>query len=84
MAQVHKRFTKEQVKVLLQGYSQGNLSRQAIEELLGIGKTRFSPSGKPIVRIQRVFPSITSAPPHPAYPKRMRHRSKTSCCARRL
>jgi len=41
MVQVHKRFTGEQVKVLFQGYSQGNLSRQAIEELLGIGKTRF-------------------------------------------
>jgi transposase len=41
VAQVHKRFTNEQIKVLFQGYQQGNLSRQAIEELLGIGKTRF-------------------------------------------
>ena len=41
MTQVHKRFTAEQVKVLLQGYCQGNLSRPDIEEMLGIGKTRF-------------------------------------------
>ncbi len=36
MTQVHKRFTAEQVKVLLQGYCQGNLSRSDIEEMLGI------------------------------------------------
>lgn len=41
MTQVHKRFTAEQVKVLYQGYCQGNLSRPDIEEMLGIGKTRF-------------------------------------------
>jgi hypothetical protein len=41
MTQVHKRFTAEQVKVLFQGYCQGNLSRPDVEELLGIGKTRF-------------------------------------------
>lgn len=41
MTQVHKRFTVEQVKVLLQGYCQGNLSRCDVEEMLGIGKTRF-------------------------------------------
>jgi transposase len=41
MTRVHKRFTGEQVKVLLQGYCQGNLSRPEIEEMLGIGKTRF-------------------------------------------
>ena len=41
MTQVHKRFTAEQVKVLFQGYCQGNLSRSDIEEMLGIKKTRF-------------------------------------------
>ncbi len=41
MEQVHKRFTAEQVKVLLKGYCQGILDRPAIEETLGIGKTRF-------------------------------------------
>jgi len=39
--QVHKRFTAEQVGVLLNGYCQGTLDRLAIEETLGIGKTRF-------------------------------------------
>jgi len=41
MDQVHKRFTAEQVRVLLRGYCQGTLDRLAIEETLGIGKTRF-------------------------------------------
>jgi len=41
MDQIHKRFTAEQVKVLLKGYYQGMLDRPAVEEILGIGKTRF-------------------------------------------
>ena len=41
MEQIHKRFTAEQVKVLLKGYYQGMLDRDAVEEILGIGKTRF-------------------------------------------
>ena len=41
MEQVHKRFTAEQVKVLLKGYCQGSLDRQAIEEILGICRSRF-------------------------------------------
>ena len=41
MTQVHKRFTEEQVIVLLQGYLQGNLSLAEVASLLEIGKTRF-------------------------------------------
>ncbi len=41
MEHIHKRFTSEQVKVLLKGYCQGTLDRAAIEEVLGISKTRF-------------------------------------------
>ncbi|MFC1972452.1 hypothetical protein ACFLVE_03500 [Chloroflexota bacterium] len=41
MDQIHKRFTAEQVRVLLKGYCQGTLDRLAVEETLGIGKTRF-------------------------------------------
>jgi len=41
MDQIHKRFTTEQVIVLLKGYYQGMLDRAAVEEILGIGKTRF-------------------------------------------
>ena len=44
MDQIHKRFTAEQVKVLLKGYCQGILERPAIEETLGISRpTFFSP-----------------------------------------
>ncbi len=41
MTQIHRRFTDGQVRMLLQGYCQGTLNRAAIEEMLGIGKTRF-------------------------------------------
>ena len=41
MAQIHKHFTTEQVKVLLKAYQQGHLSREEIEKTLGINKTRF-------------------------------------------
>ncbi len=41
MDQVHKRFTAEQVKVLLRGYCQGILDRPAIEETLGISRATF-------------------------------------------
>ena len=41
MDQLHRRFTVEQVKVLLHGYCQGNLARADAQELLGVGKTRF-------------------------------------------
>ena len=41
MDQIHKRFTDDQVNALLRGYCQGTLDRSAIEEMLGIGKTRF-------------------------------------------
>jgi transposase len=41
MTQLHKRLTNDQVKVLLNGYCQGLLARAEIQEILGIGKTRF-------------------------------------------
>jgi len=41
MDQIHKRFTTEQVKVLLKGYYERMLDRAVVEEILGIGKTRF-------------------------------------------
>jgi len=41
MDQVHRRFTAEQVKVLLKGYCQGILERPAIEETLGIRRPTF-------------------------------------------
>jgi len=41
MEQLHKRFTAEQVKLLLQRYCGGVLDRTTVEEVLGVGKTRF-------------------------------------------
>ena len=41
MSQLHNRLTDEQVKVLLQGYCQGTMKRTEVQEMLGIGKSRF-------------------------------------------
>jgi hypothetical protein len=41
MTQLHKRFTNDQVRVLFQGYCQGLLARADVQEMLGIGKSRF-------------------------------------------
>ena len=41
MDQLHKRYSVEQVKLLLQRYTEGELSRAEIEEVLAVGKTRF-------------------------------------------
>lgn len=41
MAQIHKKFTVDQVKVLFSSYEVGHISRSEIENTLGIGKTRF-------------------------------------------
>lgn len=41
MAQVHTRFSDEQVIFLLQAYSQGLITRVEVQEALDIGKTRF-------------------------------------------
>ena len=41
MDQLHKRFSNEQVKLLLQGYVQGRLARAEVEGILQINKTRF-------------------------------------------
>ena len=41
MEQLHKRFTDEQVKDLMQRYINKELKRQHIQQMLKIGKTRF-------------------------------------------
>jgi hypothetical protein len=41
MAQIHKKFTKDQIKILLSSYENGHISRSEIENTLRIGKTRF-------------------------------------------
>lgn len=41
MTQIHKKFSGDQIKVLLSSYEQGTISREEIENTLGIGKTRF-------------------------------------------
>ena len=41
MTQLHKRLNNDQVRMLLRGYCQGLLARDEVQEMLGIGKSRF-------------------------------------------
>lgn len=41
MSQIHKKFTTDQVKELLQRYCNKEIERKYIQEILGIGKSRF-------------------------------------------
>jgi len=41
MGQIHKRFTDEQVRLLMQSYDQGQLNRRELQEMLDIGRSRF-------------------------------------------
>jgi len=41
MDQIHRRFSTDHVRNLLRGYTEGLLERPAIEETLGINKSRF-------------------------------------------
>jgi hypothetical protein len=41
MSQIDKRFTSDQVKELLERYSKKEIERKHIQEILGIGKSRF-------------------------------------------
>ena len=70
MSQIHKRFTDEQIRVLFQGYCQGQFSRTNLQELLGIGKSRFfallkacrlDPEGFSIAYRRTAQPRLTAA-----------------------
>jgi len=41
MSQIHKRFTSDEVKELLERYSNKEIERKYIQQTLGIGKSRF-------------------------------------------
>jgi len=41
MTQVHKRFTDDQVRILLRGYCQGLLTRAAVQDMLADCKRSF-------------------------------------------
>jgi len=41
MSQLHKRFTSDQVKELLERYVKNEIERKYIQEILGIRKRRF-------------------------------------------
>jgi len=41
MVQLHRKFTDSQVKELIERYLRKEIERKYIQEVLGIGKTRF-------------------------------------------
>ncbi len=41
MAQLHKKFTNEQVKDLMKRYSNAEIKREHVQTILNIGKSRF-------------------------------------------
>ena len=41
MVQIHKKFTDSKVRELVEGYLRKEIERKYIQEVLGIGKTRF-------------------------------------------
>lgn len=68
MTQLHKRFTDEQMRLLFQRYCEGMMPRTEIEEILGIGKTRFfallksyrqDPQSFSIVYLRTGFPKLS-------------------------
>lgn len=63
MDQLHRRLTDEHIKVLLQSYSLGKMSRAQVQEMLGVGKTRFFAFGLLLQRRNRPssFLSMISA-----------------------
>lgn len=60
---VHKRFTDEQVKELMKRYESGELSREHIQQILGIKQTRFFA----LIKIYRNSPEAFSL----AYSRRL-------------
>ncbi|MDR1418058.1 MAG: hypothetical protein LBI80_02735 [Endomicrobium sp.] len=41
MKQLHKKFNSEQVKEILNKYERGKAKRETIQEILGLGRSRF-------------------------------------------
>ncbi len=41
MVQLRRRLADEKIKVLLQSYCLGKMRRAQVQEMLGVGKTRF-------------------------------------------
>jgi hypothetical protein len=69
MAQLHKKFTDTQVKEILQRYLHNEIERAYIQQILGIGKTRF-------------FGLLKSYQDNPAgFSIQYRRQSKTRCIA---
>ena len=60
MSQLHKKFTNEQVKVLLDSYEKGHLGRDEIQNTLDIGKTRFFA----LLKLYRISPENFSIDYH--------------------
>jgi len=68
MSQIHKRFTQEQVKELLERYLKKQIKRNYIQEILGIKRRRFLCLRGNIKKILRTSQSNMKEILLPAYP----------------
>ncbi|MDI7260290.1 MAG: hypothetical protein QME90_10255 [Thermodesulfobacteriota bacterium] len=62
MSQLHKRFTSDQVKELLERYLKNEVERKYIQEVLGICRRRFFMLLKPFCpfSLSMIYPNILS------------------------
>ncbi len=67
MGQLHKRFSTDQVKLLLDGYVRGRIARSEVEKILEINKTRFFA----LVKDYRQSPSTFTLEYHRDAPARL-------------
>lgn len=72
MKHIHKRFTVEQVKILLSAYLKKRLSSEEIKNELGIGKTRFFA----LLKRYRQNPDSFSFSYHRSTPKKLTYKEE--------
>ena len=69
MKHIRKRFSIEQIKILLAAYLKRRMTRKEVEEELGIGKTRFFA----LLKLYRNDPTIFSVSYHRFTPPKLTH-----------
>jgi len=73
MVQLHKKFTCKQVGDLIVRYLAGEIEREYIQEILGIGKTRFFALVKNTEKIRKTSQLSTGGRKQPErYRRRLR------------
>lgn len=72
MKQIHKKFSLDQVKLFFSAYLKRRMSREEIEQELGIGKSRFFA----LLKLYRQNPDSFSIDYHRSTPKRLTYKEE--------